>query len=574
MKLKNFLLLNNNLFNYLSCKDALQRSISCILAIFLAQILRLENPYWAAISTFLVMQIDMGSSLKKSFERITATMLGSVSAVIFVAAFSNYSIILLLNIFVFVAVVMSYSFRNDSYVACLSSITLIMVTFSVLANPPALIQTAFFRFSEISVGIFAQTIVGLAFLKMHNIEIIRSMERDTINKVFEFIYGGGEARKKTADNSSYQNILEKIIQLKDAKSSFKYEQILLEDKLENINGLESKMIILLSFIDTYDPEHKMKSRSTKSIFSKMQNNLQLLLDKSVTLHEYNKKIEELLQVKSNSENDFIKKLLLILYFNNNSNETNTRRSLVNSKNEFVEMTYLKQGIKAAIAALSVPIIWILFDLPGLSQIGVSALILTKIDLDAANSAAKDRMLGCILGVFLGFITLGFDITNFALYLFILFVNIFGISLLYYSQGKNNYFSLQMVIGYIVTAVTGCTYTTNINTGFNRVIGIIFGIISAQLSNRFIWPVTQKDLFKLEAEKISEEISNFSSNINIVGQNITENNLASCLVHIHKIKISHLDDLNKENICKNAQQKCIDSYNELLKNIYSTSLFPE
>ena len=96
-------------------KPALRRSLGCILAVFIAISLRLENPYWACISAFAVVQSNTGSSFRRCFERIVATIVGAIGALIVAKLWLNHPVILLINIFVIVSLGTSYSYRKNSY---------------------------------------------------------------------------------------------------------------------------------------------------------------------------------------------------------------------------------------------------------------------------------------------------------------------------------------------------------------------------------------------------------------------------------------------------------------------------
>jgi len=221
-------------------KDAFRRAAACTLAVSLAIFLRLENPYWAAISAFLVMQADTGSSLKKCFERVCATICGSLLALLMVMLLGNHAVILLVNIFIIVSIAMSYSLRNTSYIAMLSAITFLIIIFNIYTNPNDLISTVFFRCSEVSVGIISETIIALYIFPVNALDKIKNIELKAINSSLDYIAAVFTKSPKVENlNAVYHLAINDISSMKIGKLGIKYETLLLSRRSNSIKRSET-----------------------------------------------------------------------------------------------------------------------------------------------------------------------------------------------------------------------------------------------------------------------------------------------------------------------------------------------
>ena len=220
--------------------------------------------------------------------------------------------------------------------------------------------------------------------------------------------------------------------------------------------------------------------------------------------------------------------------------------VVSSTKRFIDAVYIKQGLKAGIAVLSIPIIWMIFDFSGFDQIAMAALILLNMNQATANHQAFNRVLGCSLGVLGGLIILGMDITSFPYYMFMVFLSCFIFSFLFYLLGPLGYIGSQGAIGFFITAVTGYSYQTDLVV-LQGVWGLILCIIAVKIINENIWPVSKVDLLRFEVAKLHQKLLNIMSNYDLEHYVYIKTELAQSIIENNKIKLSELDSDSKESI---------------------------
>ncbi|ODN41492.1 FUSC family protein [Piscirickettsia litoralis] len=148
-------------------KQVIKSTFACILAIALAVLLKLDAPFWSAISAFVVIQGSLGSTLAKSLLRFLGTVIGAGLGVVLAGLFIQYTFVYYSVIFS-VAVVGIYCSsvdRQHAYAWLLGYITMLMVMLNVLSDPSpnAMYAVAVYRSLEIAIGIFASFVTCLLF---------------------------------------------------------------------------------------------------------------------------------------------------------------------------------------------------------------------------------------------------------------------------------------------------------------------------------------------------------------------------------------------------------------------------
>ena len=68
---------------------ALRTWLTCILALFIAFFLQLDQPYWAGMSVWILAQATPGMTLSRSLYRIVGTVVGTAMGVVLIALFSQ-----------------------------------------------------------------------------------------------------------------------------------------------------------------------------------------------------------------------------------------------------------------------------------------------------------------------------------------------------------------------------------------------------------------------------------------------------------------------------------------------------
>jgi uncharacterized membrane protein YccC len=135
---------------------------SVCLALFVAYVLQLENPFWAGTSAGIVCQPSLGASLRKANFRLVGTLLGATVALLLMAGFpqSRYGFFLLLAAWCGLCGFAATILQNfASYAASLAGYTSVIIAADAIGNPNDTFLLAVSRGAEISLGIVCAGIV-------------------------------------------------------------------------------------------------------------------------------------------------------------------------------------------------------------------------------------------------------------------------------------------------------------------------------------------------------------------------------------------------------------------------------
>jgi uncharacterized membrane protein YgaE (UPF0421/DUF939 family) len=135
--------------NRLVMEHLARTTVAAMAALYAAELCKLPNAYWAAISTLIVMQSTFGATLTVSGQRFVGTAVGAVAGALLASRFGP-------SVFVFGAGVFAIGvvcalLRLDRPAAALAGVTLALVLLVSGAEPAWAI--ALHRFTEVSLGI-------------------------------------------------------------------------------------------------------------------------------------------------------------------------------------------------------------------------------------------------------------------------------------------------------------------------------------------------------------------------------------------------------------------------------------
>src|SRR5262245_52804109 len=135
-------------------RQGIVAACSVMLATFLALLLEVESPWWAALSGFMSLMSTGAASVRRGLLRLIGTAAGSVLGFI-VARWLPYDHFAL---YLFVAVIaMQVSPHGLAWLFL--SITTIMVLLSSLSDPLQAVTVAYYRLFEVGVGVLSAMIV-------------------------------------------------------------------------------------------------------------------------------------------------------------------------------------------------------------------------------------------------------------------------------------------------------------------------------------------------------------------------------------------------------------------------------
>ena len=142
-------------------RQGLVAACSVVLATFLALLLEIESPWWAAISAFMSLSATGGSSLRRGMLRMVGTAAGALLGFI-MARWLPYDHFLM---YLFIAgitmlgvIAMQVSPHGLAWMFL--SITTILVLLESIANPLQAASIAYYRMFEVGIGVLSAIIVA------------------------------------------------------------------------------------------------------------------------------------------------------------------------------------------------------------------------------------------------------------------------------------------------------------------------------------------------------------------------------------------------------------------------------
>ena len=128
--------------------QAIKVGVAGIVALSLAQLLRLPQAYWAAISAFVVMAPDVSKTVRASRDRLFGTAIGAILGAVFMLLWGNHLLCFGLTATAAVLLCAALGLDQSYRLACVT-VAIIMLVKS--ADSPWMI--ALHRFIEVTLGI-------------------------------------------------------------------------------------------------------------------------------------------------------------------------------------------------------------------------------------------------------------------------------------------------------------------------------------------------------------------------------------------------------------------------------------
>ncbi|WP_226377613.1 FUSC family protein [Citrifermentans bremense] len=160
---------------------ALRATAAALAALVVAHLLRLENPYWAAMTALIVVQPTRTLLFEKSYYRLVGTAIGSAAAwLLLLQTTSPLALTAALSIWIAACVGVGNLLHGlRSYAALMAACTCAVIAMSGYQNPGHLGGMAFGRVACIVVGILVTTCVTALFTPSHRMDELG----DRLNKV-------------------------------------------------------------------------------------------------------------------------------------------------------------------------------------------------------------------------------------------------------------------------------------------------------------------------------------------------------------------------------------------------------
>lgn len=194
--------------------------IAIMLALYLANILHLEQPVFAAVAAVFAIQPSIYRSFQVLLEHLQANIIGAILAVSFVLTFGNEPFVIGIVVIITIAVVLKLKLETNI-------ISLAVVTVIIIMESPAenFILFASLRLLHILIGIFSAFFVNLFFLppryetKLYQ-EIVKHTEQ-TLQWIMLVVHR--DASQETL-RSDINRLTDKMIKIENYYLFFKEER--------------------------------------------------------------------------------------------------------------------------------------------------------------------------------------------------------------------------------------------------------------------------------------------------------------------------------------------------------------
>src|SRR6202044_1415984 len=131
---------------------AVRAALAGGVAIGVAMAINLDDPYWAGITAFGMLQRDVAATLSRSFDRILGTIAGAALGYVAAATVGDHVISSALCVAIVSFTLYAQARADHSYAVLLVGVTSLLVMFGSLSTPDAALSLAVYRGLEIIVG--------------------------------------------------------------------------------------------------------------------------------------------------------------------------------------------------------------------------------------------------------------------------------------------------------------------------------------------------------------------------------------------------------------------------------------
>ncbi|MCU9614649.1 aromatic acid exporter family protein [Caldibacillus lycopersici] len=220
----------------------LKTGMAVVLALFLAQLLHLETPVFAAISAVFAIQPSIYRSYLTIIEQIQGNIIGAALAVIFVIIFGNHFLVIGLAAIILIMINLKLNIEN--------TISLSVVTLIVIMETPgdAFISFAVMRFLTIMLGILSAFFVNMVFYPPKYESKLYKQISDSTNEILKWIrISNHQAAEQLLLKNTVESIKEQLSRIDQIYSFYKEERTLLK---RNTQAKLRKLVIYRQMMTT------------------------------------------------------------------------------------------------------------------------------------------------------------------------------------------------------------------------------------------------------------------------------------------------------------------------------------
>jgi uncharacterized membrane protein YccC len=141
--------------------EGLAAAAAVLISLLAALALGIDDPWWAAISAWMVMRPSAAATLARTAMRVIGSIAGAVVGFVLVTFLADAHLALHAALFLLAAVILHRQATSaHSYAWLIGGVTAIMVIFGALADPTQAISIAFYRGLEVVIGSSIGTLIA------------------------------------------------------------------------------------------------------------------------------------------------------------------------------------------------------------------------------------------------------------------------------------------------------------------------------------------------------------------------------------------------------------------------------
>jgi uncharacterized membrane protein YgaE (UPF0421/DUF939 family) len=527
-------------------KMAFKAALSCMTAIFIANYLRLDYPFWSGISTLVIMRPNVGAIFQRGWMRSAGCCIGCLLCLFFMGYIVQSP--LLFSIFVFCSVFAGFYLGVQAKYGYFWSYMLINMTLIAMisiANPydQFPLHVAFYRGSEILLGVLVAWFYNIILwpryagdeLKNITILLIYKITLYIKEIISQYYRGEYETAKILKINKDINMILQKaqtlILSAKTEKRLISNDY---QKYIKMIDGLKYRVVQLElsyhSFCKFGKSEFVFENRNTFNVVLEDLNKiLEIDKPKRVKLLKAFERVKESLKEIEGKKDTELKEVVkkypvseIMLFYEFlysveayckdviqnliNSSDLQNNPKLTNDEIKSFDSEYVifrfgmksisiyipavKNAVKGGLAVLFTFWICLWLHIPGgYTNMTIAIIAVFAPQLDSMSTKHKGilRFFGCLSGASIGLLFLMFNIDSGFILLLTIFIVTFFYCIIWSGKPGAAYLGLQGGIAFLLCVAGDYLPATSIDGVIERMTGIFLAVTMMWLFNQILWP---------------------------------------------------------------------------------------
>lgn len=285
---------------------SLKTFAAAALALYIAFLCDLPNPYWAMTAVYIVAHPLSGALTSKAFYRLLGTAIGGLATVVMLPKLIPSPELTTLGLALWLGTCLFLSLLDRTpraYVAMLAGYTAGIIAFMIVDTPEKVFEYASNRVEEISVGIICAALVGRLVFPRHAGPILATRIdkwlKNSANLAIMCIEGKGNTLEAL---KSRQELAMDAVDLRSFTTHVTYDTSTLRTTVNAMRILQSRMVALLPMVASCNDLINQRTKLIKEQLGGVSNNekLDMLIKETISWLATNKpmKSDDLIRIRT------------------------------------------------------------------------------------------------------------------------------------------------------------------------------------------------------------------------------------------------------------------------------------